>query len=114
MHEIVEVVDSPTAWTSTFSYRLAVGLEDMSAGNASYRIVSGVDFLTIDHNQIQLLDLDETEFAIKEYPLAVSSSQQTYRAYGIVIADNGLSTCPVLMRTGRCSFAGTKSATWTW
>jgi len=54
-------------------------------------VVSGVDYLTIDGNVIELADLDETEFALKEYPLAASAAAQTHRAYGIVVADNGLS-----------------------
>jgi hypothetical protein len=51
---------------------------------------SAPDFLTIDGNIIELADLDETEFAIKEYPLAANPAEQAYRPYGIVVADNGL------------------------
>ena len=56
----------------------------------NYWRVFGTDYLVIEGNQIGLLDLDETEFAIKEYPLAASPSEQRYRAYGIIVADNEL------------------------
>jgi hypothetical protein len=54
-----------------------------------------VDFLLIENNVIELMDLDETEFAIKEYTPAGTPAFQTYRACGIIVGDNGL--CP---RTG--------------
>ena len=57
----------------------------------AYQIVSGTDYLVIEGNQIYLADLDETEFAIKEYPLAANPAEQRYRAYGIVVADNEIS-----------------------
>ena len=50
-----------------------------------------VSELTIDCNVIELADLDATEFGIKEYPLAANAAAQTYRAFGIVVGDNGLS-----------------------
>ena len=89
-----EVTAVPSAFA--FQYKVAAGIIGGPSGAASYRVVSGVDFLTIDGNIIELADLDEMEFAIKEYPLAdplaTAASAQTYRAYGIVIGDNGLST----------------------
>jgi hypothetical protein len=86
LHEITVVTDT------TFQYRLQPSLPNLSADTARYRIVSGLDFLIIESNHIELLDLDDTEFAIKEYPLAGAPASQKYRAYGIVIGDNGLST----------------------
>ena len=49
----------------TFQYPLAAGLEGLSSGTATYRVVSGVDVLVIEGNTIELANLDETEFAIK-------------------------------------------------
>jgi len=83
-----EGVQTVTAVTeTTFKYQLAPAL-GLSSGTGSYRVVSGVDFLTIDGNTIELADLDETEFAIKEYPL-LDPSVQTYRPFGLVVGDNG-------------------------
>jgi hypothetical protein len=75
LREIVEVFDSPFSYASYFRYQLAPGLDNMPVGTPTYRIVSGTDFLVIEHNHIQLLDADETEFAIKEYPSASSPAQ---------------------------------------
>jgi len=90
--EVVDVHDYAGSWISYFTYQIEPGLQNLEVGHANYRVISGVDYLAIEDNHIQLLDLDETEFAIKEYPVASSASGQTYRAYGIVVADNGLST----------------------
>jgi len=77
---------------NTFTYQLAPGQTDLTEdGSCYWRVVSGIDYLTIDGNIIELADLDETEFAIKEYPLAANSTAQTYRAFGIVVGDNELS-----------------------
>ena len=63
---------------------------ELSSGHTcpAYQIVNGTDYLVIEGNQIYLADLDETEFAIKEYPLAANPIEQRYRAYGIVVADS--------------------------
>jgi hypothetical protein len=91
-HPAYEGVQEVSEFTNTtFKYVLAPGLSNMSSGTASYRVVSGVDYLTIDGNVIGLAELDETEFGIKEYPLAPNAAAQTYRAFGIVVADNGVS-----------------------
>ena len=86
IREISEITNA-----TTFKYVIASGLTGISSGTGSYRVVSGVDFLTIDGNTISLADLDETEFGPKEYPLASGMAAQTYRAFGIVIGDNELS-----------------------
>ncbi len=62
-----------------------------SAANRNYWRVFGTDHLVIESNQIWLADLDKTEFALKDYPLAVTPSAQKYRPYGIIVADNELS-----------------------
>lgn len=85
IREVSEVTNT------TFKFALAPGLTNMPSGTASYRVVSGVDYLTIDGNVIGLADLAETEFGIKEYPLATNAGAQTFRAFGIVVGDNGLS-----------------------
>jgi len=89
--EVTEIWDFPVSFASYFKYQLAPGLGTLAGGHANYRVVSGIDFLTIEDNIIEIANLDETEFAIKEYPLPASSAAQTYRAFGIVVADNGLS-----------------------
>lgn len=85
IHEITTVTDD------TFQFQLAPGLSGVASGTASYRVVSGTDHLVIEGNQIWLADLDETEFAIKDYPLAATPAAQKYRPYGIIVADNELS-----------------------
>jgi hypothetical protein len=82
LHEITPLTDT------TFTYELAPGLQMSEPTSANYRTVSGVDFLRVEGNVIELADLDETEFAIKEYPLAASPIAQTYRARGIIVGDN--------------------------
>jgi hypothetical protein len=82
---------TPLAAANQFQYQAAPNLLVGPSGTASYRVVSGVDFLTIDGNVIELADLDATEFAIKEYPLTGSFATQPTRAFGIIVADNGLS-----------------------
>ncbi len=72
VREITEVHEVGVAYY--FSFQLAAGLVGMPTGSASYRVVSGTDFLVIEHNHIHLADLTETEFAIKEYPFAASPS----------------------------------------
>jgi hypothetical protein len=74
-----------------FQYQVVPNLPVGPSGTASYRVVSGVDYLTIENNVIELADLDETEFGIKDYPLVANAADQTYRAYGIVVADNEIS-----------------------
>jgi len=91
LFEVTEIWDFPVPFASYFKYKLAPGLGTIAGGHANYRIVSGIDFLTIEDNIIELANLDETEFAIKEYPLPANFSAQTYRTFGIVVADNGLS-----------------------
>jgi len=84
IHEITAVTNT------TFNFQLATGLNLAAVTIGTYRIVSGVDFLVIENNQIGLLDLDETAFGIKTYPLATTPSAQTYRACGIIVGDNNL------------------------
>ena len=93
LFEITEVLDSASSYVSYFRYQLPAGLTGLPGAVGSYRVVSGMDYLVIEGNHIQLTDLDATEFAIKDYPLAPTAvpSAQSYRAYGIVVADNGLS-----------------------
>ena len=56
----------------------------------NYWRIFGTEDLIIEGNQIYLANMDETEFALKEYPLAVAPAEQKYRAYGLVVGDNGL------------------------
>lgn len=86
LHEIASIPDA-----SAFTYQLAPGLGNMGAGGAQYRVVSGTDFLLVEGNVIEIADLDETEFAVKAYPLSGSPALQQYRACGILVGDNGLS-----------------------
>jgi hypothetical protein len=89
LHEIAAINDL-AGYTPSVGFQVPVGTTFESAYLA-YRIVSGIDRLIIEGNQIWLSDLDETEFAIKEYPIALSPTSQLYRPYGIIVADNGLS-----------------------
>ncbi len=93
IHELISVDESlgtitPSASTFGISVNPNVIYPLVLLG---HRVVSGTDFLVIEGNQIWLADLDETEFAIKEYPLAATASAQKYRPYGIIVADNELS-----------------------
>jgi hypothetical protein len=80
-----------TASGTTFQYRLSTLSPFPSSNPGHYRVISGVDYLLVEGNLIELADLDGTEFAIKEYPLAAALADQTYRPCGILIGDNGLS-----------------------
>jgi hypothetical protein len=82
---------TPLAAPDQFQYQVAPNLPAGPSGTATYQVVSGVDYLTIDGNIIELADLDETEFAIRERPAPGSTGGQKYRAFGIVVADNFLS-----------------------
>jgi hypothetical protein len=86
LQEITDIADG-----MHFKYQLAANLQNMASGSAQYRVVSGADFLLIDGNVIELADLDETEFAIKEYVLGASVLGPIYRARGIIVGDNWLS-----------------------
>jgi len=82
IHEVTE----PSG--TTFKVQLPPGLSN--GANPTYRVVSGLDFLVIENNQIGLLDLDETAFGIKTYRLAASPSEQKFQACGIIVGDNNL------------------------
>jgi hypothetical protein len=90
LQEITEVTEDTQTSTFTFSYKLSPGLLNLPGGTASYRVVSGVDDLLIEGNVIELMDLDETEFAIKEYTPGTPTFQ-SWRTCGIIVGDNGLS-----------------------
>ncbi len=84
----------------------------VSSANRNYWRIFGTDHLVIEGNQIWLADLDETEFALKEYPLPATPSAQKYRPYGIIVADNelapGYAHRQVFIRNNKVSYVDTE------
>jgi hypothetical protein len=60
---------------TTFQYQAATDLRVAPALPADYQFVSGVGYLTIDGPEIELADLDESEFGAPNFASAVTNGR---------------------------------------